>query len=71
MLHLHRNEPGVLAGINQVFGDANVNIDRQQLATRGEMGYVVTDLADELPRAAIDALTALPATVRLSTIGRD
>ncbi|MGJ3509168.1 phosphoglycerate dehydrogenase [Enemella sp. A6] len=68
VLHLHRNVPGVLAGINQVFGDAQVNIDRQQLATRGELGYVVTDLAGDLPKTAVEALLALPETVRLTTV---
>lgn len=68
VLHLHRNVPGVLAKINQIFGDAGVNIDSQQLSTRGEMGYVVTELASALPQSATDALRALPETVRLATV---
>lgn len=67
VLHLHRNVPGVLGAINNIFGEAGVNIDRQQLATRGELGYVVTDLGSGLPTSALEALQALPETVRLST----
>ena len=45
LAHLHRNVPGVLAAINRVLADAGVNIEGQQLATRGDLGYVVTDIA--------------------------
>lgn len=69
ILHLHRNVPGVLARMNQVLADHDVNIDRQNLATRGETGYVVSDVSG----ADLDSLTAqlreLPETIRLRTIG--
>lgn len=69
VLHLHHNVPGVLARLNTVFGSHGVNIERQQLATRGELGYVVTDIAGPLARPLVQELLALPETVRLSTIG--
>ena len=36
--------PGVLATVNGVLGDARVNIEGQVLSTRGELGYVITDV---------------------------
>ncbi|WP_114558573.1 phosphoglycerate dehydrogenase [Desertihabitans aurantiacus] len=69
ILHLHRNVPGVLARLNTVLGNHQVNIDRQVLSTRGELGYVVTDVASPLPAPMIEELVALPETVRLTTIG--
>ncbi len=69
VLHLHHNVPGVLATLNAVFGDNEVNIESQVLSTRGQMGYVITDLASPLPQRLIDELLALPETVRLGTIG--
>lgn len=69
LLHLHRNEPGVLAKVNSVLGEHGVNIDRQQLATRDGYGYVVTDCANGIPEDAIEAIRALPATTRLTAIG--
>ncbi len=69
ILHLHHNVPGVLARLNTVFGNHEVNIERQQLATRGELGYVVTDLASPVTQPVVEELLALPETVRLSTIG--
>ncbi len=69
LLHLHRNVPGVLATVNGVLGRHGVNIERQTLATRGELGYVVTDTLAPLDRALIDELLGMPETIRLATIG--
>ena len=50
---VHRNAPGVLATINGLLGERGVNIEAQSLSTRGENGYVVTDVAAEVePRGA-------------------
>lgn len=66
--HLHENVPGVLAAVNHVFAEHNVNIDGQLLGTRGELGYVVTDIAAGLTKEAVDALREMPATVRLRVL---
>ncbi|PPK98437.1 D-3-phosphoglycerate dehydrogenase [Kineococcus xinjiangensis] len=68
LAHLHHNVPGVLAGINQVLADARVNIEGQQLSTRGEFGYVVTDIAGYVDAELMEQLRALPETVRLRRI---
>ncbi len=66
--HLHKNVPGVLAAVNRVFAEHEVNIDGQMLATRGEQGYVVTDIAAGLTDEAVAALGAMPETVRLQVL---
>jgi len=66
--HLHENIPGVLAAVNQVFAEHQVNIDAQLLATRGELGYVVTDVASGLDEDAVQALSSMPGTVRLRVL---
>jgi len=43
-LHIHRNVPGVLSSINEVFSRRNLNIAGQYLRTDGEIGYVVVDV---------------------------
>lgn len=63
--HLHRNTPGVLALVNQTFAESGANIEGQLLATRGELGYVVTDISSELPDEAVAALEEMPDTIRL------
>jgi D-3-phosphoglycerate dehydrogenase len=68
ILHLHRNVPGVLARLNAVIGDHDVNIAGQVLGTRGSLGYVITDLDDDGHQNLVDELQALPETVRVRTV---
>jgi D-3-phosphoglycerate dehydrogenase len=65
---IHENVPGVLAAVNNVFATHGVNIEGQLLGTRGELGYVVTDVAAGMTEDAIAELRAMPSTVRLRTI---
>ena len=66
--HLHANVPGVLAAVNQVFAAHDTNIDAQLLGTRGELGYVVTDVAAGVADDAVAALESMPGTVRLRVL---
>jgi D-3-phosphoglycerate dehydrogenase len=66
--HIHENTPGVLAHLNQVFAEHDVNIDGQVLATRGHVGYVVTDTGSHLSPAVLDELRRVPETIRLRVI---
>lgn len=62
---IHRNVPGVLARINSLFGEHEVNIDAQYLATRGEIGYVITDINSVHGDDLTQPLKDLPETIRL------
>ena len=61
------NQPGVLAEINQVLLDDGVNVVAQNLATLGEQGYVVTDVATAPSEGALAQLGAMPPTIWLRT----
>jgi D-3-phosphoglycerate dehydrogenase len=64
-MHVHRNAPGVLGNVNQVFARRGVNIAGQYLQTDGEMGYVVVDAGGTRESESILAeLRALPHTIR-------
>jgi D-3-phosphoglycerate dehydrogenase len=63
--HFHHNTPGVLAHLNQILAEHDINIDAQVLATRGSLGYVVTDTDSTISRDVLDALGGLAETVRL------
>ncbi len=65
---LHENIPGVLAAVNHALAEHDVNIEGQLLATRGELGYVVTDVAAGVADEAIAALSTMPANVRLRVL---
>lgn len=65
---LHRNIPGVLASVNQLLSEHGVNIEGQVLATRGEMGYVITDVAADTSPDVATALEAMPETISLRVL---
>jgi D-3-phosphoglycerate dehydrogenase / 2-oxoglutarate reductase len=68
LLHVHQNVPGVLATVNGLLANAHVNIEGQVLSTRGELGYVITDVAGALTTEVIDKLESMPETVRLRVL---
>jgi D-3-phosphoglycerate dehydrogenase len=65
LLFLHRNIPGVLATVDGLLAEHSINIVGQLLATAGDYGYVVTDVAGPIPDAACAQLRALAVAVRL------
>jgi D-3-phosphoglycerate dehydrogenase len=44
LLHIHRNQPGVLSRINAIFSEQQINIAGQYLQTNAKIGYVVIDV---------------------------
>ncbi len=70
ILHIHRNVPGVLSQINDIFRDLGINIDGQFLRTDAKVGYVVIDVtADEAQTASLrDAMAAIPGTLRVRVL---
>ena len=65
-MHIHHDEPGVMANILQVFSRRNMNIAGQYLRTDGEIGYVVTDVSGKIEMGADirKELAEIPGTVR-------
>lgn len=66
LLHIHKNTPGMLSRINELFSGAQVNVDAQFLQTTGEIGYVVIDVTatEEQAESLKDGMAALPGTLR-------
>ena len=64
LLHIHRNVPGVMSAINQVFSDTGVNVSAQFLQTNEAIGYVVIDVDAEYSDVALRALADIDATIR-------
>jgi D-3-phosphoglycerate dehydrogenase len=62
LLHIHRNQPGVLSAINGVFSGERINIAAEYLNTNPRIGYVVADIeagegVDELQlKRSLDAV---------------
>ncbi|SDC79241.1 D-3-phosphoglycerate dehydrogenase [Algoriphagus faecimaris] len=64
LIHIHHNEPGVLAKINQVLAGYEINIVGQYLKTNEKIGYVITDINKAYTQEAIDALKSIAGTIR-------
>jgi len=66
LLHIHRNVPGMLSRINELFSAGNINIDAQFLQTDAEVGYVVIDVTADATQATAlkEKLAAIPGTLR-------
>lgn len=64
LLHIHRNQPGVLAELNRALSAAGLNILGQHLKTDERTGYVITDVDRDYDPEVLKALRDLPGTVR-------
>ena len=65
-MHVHRNIPGILRRVNDIFDEAGANIAGQHLQTEGDIGYVVVeaDLAMEASQGVLERIRALDGTIR-------
>ena len=64
ILHIHRNQPGVLAELNRELAAAGLNILGQHLKTDERTGYVITDVDRDYEPAALAALRGVAGTLR-------
>ena len=44
ILHIHRNQPGMLSKVNAIFSEQQINIAGEYLQTNPKIGYVVIDV---------------------------
>jgi len=68
LVHIHRNTPGVLAAMNAIFADHRINIEGQALGTRGDVGYVITDIASDYTDEMLAGLSHMDETIRLRVL---
>ncbi len=64
ILHIHRNQPGVLAELNRELSAAGLNILGQHLKTDERTGYVITDVDRDYDPQALRVLKGLGGTLR-------
>jgi D-3-phosphoglycerate dehydrogenase len=64
--HVHRNVPGMLRRLNEIFVQRDINIIAQYLETDREVGYVVldADLTGHDSHGLLDDIRALDGTIR-------
>jgi len=67
LLHIHRNQPGVLSAINAIFSEERINVAGQYLQTNPHIGYVVIDIETGERQASMHIkhrLDQVPGTIR-------
>lgn len=64
LLHIHRNIPGVIAAVNNVFSENNINVSGQYLQTNEKLGYVVLDVDREYGDLALEKIRSIDGTIR-------
>ena len=64
LLHIHRNQPGILNKINQAFADEGINIAGQFLQTNPNIGYVVIEVETEQSDLALARLKEIDGTLK-------
>ena len=64
LLHIHRNVPGVMSAINNIFSENRINVSAQYLQTDEAVGYVVIDIDAEYSDIALGKLASIEGTIR-------
>ena len=68
LIHIHRNETGVMLKINKIISDYNINIKGQYLKTLNDIGYVITDIDRKYNNDVVSSLKEIPATIKLRVL---
>lgn len=68
ILHVHKNVPGTMGALSNIFAESGLNIVGQQLQTLGQFGYAITDVDGEVTEDLLSRLRAHPGTVRCERI---
>ncbi|MRH99911.1 phosphoglycerate dehydrogenase [Kriegella sp. EG-1] len=67
-LHIHKNVPGIMAKINKVLAEYEMNIIGQYLSTDSDVGYVISDLDKEYNKEVIKALKKVENTIKFRVL---
>lgn len=68
LIHIHHNMPGILARINSILADHNINITGQYLKTNEQIGYVITDINKKYGKKVLEALKGIEHTIKFRVL---
>jgi D-3-phosphoglycerate dehydrogenase / 2-oxoglutarate reductase len=64
LIHIHKNVPGILAQINEIFASHNINIVGEFLVTNPQIGYVITDVNVGYDKELLTELKQIEHTIK-------
>lgn len=67
-IHIHKNEPGILAEINHILAEHGINIVGQYLKTNEVIGYVITDIDKNYKEDVVKDLKKIKGTIRFRVL---
>ena len=63
-MHIHHNQPGVLADVIHLFAENGINISAQALMTRNDIGMLLMDIDDSSSTVALEKIRGVVGTIR-------
>lgn len=64
LIHIHKNVPGILVQINDIFSKHNINIVGEFLVTNEHIGYVITDVNKGYDQQILSELKKIEHTIK-------
>jgi len=64
LLHIHKNQPGMLNAINSILSEYHINVAGQYLQTDESVGYVVMDIDSDNGSEILARMKQIPGTIR-------
>ena len=68
LIHIHENRPGLLAKINSILAEHQINIIGQYLQTNEHIGYVITDINKKYSNAVLKDLKGIEHTIKFRVL---
>jgi D-3-phosphoglycerate dehydrogenase len=68
LLHIHKNVPGIMAQINQIFANHKINIVSQFLMTNSNIGYAITDVSAQYDKQVLKELKEISDTIKFRVL---
>ena len=67
-IHIHHNQPGVIAEITNTLASHNINVVGQYLKTSEHIGYVITDIDKKYDKSITKELKKIDGTIKFRVL---
>ena len=68
LIHIHKNQTGVMLEINKIISDYGINIKGQYLKTLNNIGYVITDIDRQYNKEVVNSLKKINETIKIRVL---
>jgi D-3-phosphoglycerate dehydrogenase len=68
LIHIHENRAGILAQINSILAEHEINILGQYLKTNAHIGYSITDIDKKYSKKVLEQLKGIKHTIKFRVL---